>query len=173
VARFVQISDFETGELKISSTVFQEGGLQDVINEVEPNILQSMLGCALYDDMVADWDAVTAGKFSEDRFIDIYNPFCKDDGCNQVKSEGFPKMLQYFVYFEYMRIQAFQNRTTGMKKTDSENSEIASFPDYGLFTKYNKGIHTYCAIQWFICKNELGYDYSKYNGQPKQLMSWL
>ena len=77
----------------------------------------------------------------------------------------------YFIYFEYMKIQATQNRTTGMKETKSENSENVSFNKAGLFSKYNKAIRTYFSIQWFICDKEV--DYPEFKGQSKELMSWL
>ena len=62
-----------------------------------------------------------------------------------------------YIFFEYMRVQAFNNRTTGMNKTKSENSERADFNEYGLDAIYNTGVLTFEAIRWYICENSSTY----------------
>ena len=168
---FITPEDFEEGKLHISSTCYEEGALQACIDKQEEDVLQELLGCELYNLLIADWDGNTPGQFSDQRFIDIFDKFCEDIDCGIVKSQGIKDMLMNFIYFEYIRIQAFQNRTTGNKKTKSENSERASFNDVALYNNYNDGVHTYCAIQWFICKNSS--DYIEYNGIPRELLGWL
>ena len=171
MARFVSISDFSTGELKIATSTFQEADLQKFIDKVEPSILNELLGCALYLLFIADWDAVTANSFSQDRFKDIYKEFCKDDSCGICKSEGIKKMIMYFVYFEYLRFQNTQNRITGQSKPKKELSESVSTVHHALFSEYNAGIETYRAIQWHMCENSE--DYIEENGQRKEKASWL
>lgn len=172
MGNFVQISDFKTGPLKISSTTFQEGTLQSVIDSTELDELQNLLGCTLYDLFIADYIAPTAGEFSEQRFIDIFDKFCEDDYfCGPLRSEGIKEMLKHFIYFNYIRVQDSQNRTTGVKKTLSENSENMSFNDHGLDAKYNTGVKTFEAIRKYICENYS--DYPEYKGISKELTSWL
>lgn len=169
-SRFVQTSDFETGVLKISKTNFQSGDLQSIIESQEEVILIELLGVDLYDAFITDWNADPVGSI-EQRFKDIYNPFTQDYGGCIVVSEGIKKMLMYFIYFEYLRFQDSQNRTTGMKKTESENSKRIAVQHSGLFYKYNLGIKTFDSIQWLI--NQDLSNYPEYNGQAKEVMSWL
>lgn len=171
MARFVTIDDFKTGELLLATNYLQDPDLQSFIDRVEPDVLQDMLGCDLYNLFIADWDAVPSGSFSEPRFQVIYDAFCEDKDCYILKSEGIKQMLMYFIYFEYIRFQTFQDRTTGMKKTISENSERALLTEFGLFEKYNKGVKNYTNIQIYICDNSG--NYPEYNGQNKNLASWL
>jgi len=172
LSRFVQITDFEAGKLQISTTCYTDGTLQLCIDQTEEKTLQDLLGCELYALFIADWDAPIAGEFSEQRFIDIYNPFCEDGNiCNIKRSEGVKSMLMNYIFFEYMRVQAFNNRTTGMNKTKSENSERADFNEYGLDAMYNTGVLTFEAIRWYICENSS--TYPEYEGIKNNLTSWL
>lgn len=172
MSRFVQITDFEAGKLQISSTCYTEDTLQLCIDQTEEKTLQELLGCELYKLFIADWDAPTAGQFIEQRFKDLYNPFCKDETlCGIIRSEGVKVMLMHYIYFEYMRVQAFNNRTTGMNKTKSENSERAEFNEYGLDAIYNTGVLSFEAIRWLICDNSS--TYPEYEGIKNDLTSWL
>lgn len=169
MGNFVNITDFESGELKISITNFQEADLQYFIDKVEPDILTCLLGSTLYDLFITDWNGIA---FSEQRFTDIYNAFSIDyEDCYIVKSKGIKKMLMYFIYYEYVTFQQNQNRVSGTKKTTSENSERVSMVDLGIYNIYNEGIETYNAIQWYICDKES--DYPEYNGQVKNSLGWL
>lgn len=166
---FVQISDFESGKLHISTTCYTDNSLQDCIDEVEKCILIELLGCDLYELMVADWDVATQ-SFTDARFTDIFNPFCKNDGCGLIKSDGIKQMIKHFVYFEFVRGQISENRTTGEKQAIQENSTGVTPNQYGLFNTYNKGVHTYRAIQYCFCISNL---YPEQMGINKDLMSWL
>jgi len=171
MARFVSVDDFKVGKLKLSTTNFKEDDLQSVIDEVEPSILIEMLGAALYSEFIADWDAVPINQFSEDRFQKIYYPFFLDFDYATVTSVGIKEMLMYFIYFEYIRIQAFQNRVTGTKQTKTENSQIAGFSKQGLFNTLNIGVDNYDSIQYYI--NDKSSDYPEFNGHKKGKTSWI
>lgn len=174
MSRFVQASDFESGKLKISTTIYSSGDLQTVIDDVEKTALQSLLGCELYDLFVAAWDAKPTPPLPV-IYQKIYDSFCEvgeSECCNsQVISKGMKDMLMNLIYFEFVRNQQFQNRTTGTKKTEQENSSNVFPNDFGLFTIYNFGINTYQAIQWYINAHII--DYPTYKGQCKELMSWI
>ena len=167
---FVQASDFSVGELKLARGQFSEPDLQNTIDRLEPSILKDLLGCDLYDLFTTDWDPVTK-TFSTARFTDLYNAFCEDDNCGQVRSKGMKEMLKYFVWYEYISEQAFQNRVTGERKQDAENSTRAKFDEFAPFTKYNEAIDTYWAIQWFMCENSS--TYPEENSLKKEKVSWL
>lgn len=172
MSRFVQITDFEAGKLQISATCYNDETLQLCIDQTEEKTLQELLGCELYALFIADWDAPIPGEFSELRFTKIYEPFCIDETiCGIIRSEGVKNMLMNYIFFEYMRVQAFNNRTTGMNKTKSENSERADFNEYGLDAIYNTGVLTFEAIRWYICENSS--TYPEYEGIRNELTSWL
>ena len=109
MSRFVQTEDFDEGELALSYNVgSDETKLQDIINKYEVEVLQDLLGCALYEEMISDWDANPSGEFSEDRFKAIYDPLCYDDNCYVKRSEGMKKMLMYFIFFYWVRQQPYR-----------------------------------------------------------------
>lgn len=172
MSRFVNVSDFENWKLKISKTCYQEDDLQACIDKIETIYFQDLVGCALWTLMVAEWDAsALPHSFTTQRYIDIYNAFCTDGDCGIERSAGIKEMLIHFIYFEYVRGQAFENRTAGMTKTKSENSDPASPNEHGLFTVYNEGIDTYWTIRKYICDNIA--TYPEFKGIHKEKTSWL
>jgi len=174
MSRFVQVSDFETGKLKISTTIYSSDDLQSIIDEVEIDVLNSLLGCELADLFRANWDSLPLPPTGLNPvYLKLYEAFCEDDKVckKQVVSKGIKAMMMGFIYFEFVRNQSFTNRTTGQKKTEAENS-VSVFPnDYGLFTIYNLGVNSYASIQWLIGENL--FDYPVYNGEFKEAMSWI
>lgn len=159
-----------TGFYQIGRTNFSE--LQVYIDDLEPERLRDLLGCDLYDLFIADLDG--NGNPQTQRFIDIFNPFCDDDGNTegiQQRSQGIPVMLKGFVYYDYVKDSGFSNLITGNVKNDFSNSAIATSVEYGLRQRYNRAIRSYEAIQWFICDNSA--TYPEYNGIEKELITWL
>lgn len=173
MSNFVQTEDFETGELKLPVSNLTEETLQEYIDRIEIESLTDLLGCDLYALFIADWLAVTALSFSEDRFKAIYNPICIDQECGQLRSEGIKQMLMHFIYFKYVRDIQTDVRVSGIKQTYSENSKPATGNQAGLFLKKNKGVEIYKAIQEYIYLNPDSYDYEDYNGINKDFAGWL
>lgn len=172
-SRFVQTTDFEKGKFALPQNCFQEELLQECIEEQENCVLLDLLGAELSEKFVQDWDDSNPdpNKFSEQRFIDIFEPFQKDNDCRIEKSEGIKKMLMYFIYFEYARQISIQRSTTGALKVKREVSEGISEIKAASYNYYNRGVRNYCSIQWFICDNSG--EYAEYNGQTKNLLNWL
>lgn len=163
-------SNFENGLICISTNVHTESELQTYIDEFEVVFLKDMLGCELYDLFVADLDnGVPVAQI----YKDIFNPFCIDkNNCGvQRVSEGIIKMIEKFIYWEYTRDQKVKNTTSGNVVNDNESSRETHFPESRIYSTYNQGIKSYCAIQWFICENLS--DYPKFNGLTKRKTSWL
>jgi len=175
---FLQPSDF-TGVNSQSTNTYTEDPLQLYIDKYEPIYLQSLLGCDMYDDFVADLlptPAVTTSVPQDVKFLALFNPFCIDDtymsGC-QHRSEGIKEMLKYFIFWEYARDNQEQFAITGSTKNAFSNSELVSLSHTKLYRNYNLGIETYKAVQWYICDNPNDYDYDNYNGIDKQFTDWL
>ena len=163
-------SNFESGLTHISVSVHQEAELQIFIDEFEKDYLVDMLGCELYDLFIAD---LNNGIPQTPIYLSIYNEFCIDKGVcrNQWKSEGMVKMLEKFIFWEYTRDQKVRNTPSGNVANEVEASRETNFPASRIYTNYNKGIDSYCAIQWFICDNLS--DYPTFNGLTKEKTSWL
>jgi len=161
--------NYESGTLLIASNKHTEDTVQAYIDENEVPYLEDMLGCELAALFIAD---LVNGVPQTQRFINIFDPFCFDDDCHGIqKSEGIKVMLKYFIYWEYIKQQRINNTNTGDVVNENEVSRVARPPETKLYSTYNKGIKTYDAIQWFICKNLT--DYPEMKGIVKLKTSWL
>lgn len=155
----VQTTDF-TGKFRIGQNCYTE--LSDYIDKYEPQVLQDLLGCDLYDLFAADvvdFVPVTA------RFLDLYNPFCIDDGSCIYRSEGMKDMVLGVIYFYFVRDLEPKVTTGGVKLNKVETSDKAEFGKHDIYSRYNESIESYQAIRWYICENSA--DYTEENSQPK------
>ena len=175
---FLQPSDF-TGLVSQSKNEFTTPKIQLYIDEYEPEYLQDLLGCDMYEDFVADLlptPAVPTSVPQDPKFLAIFNAFCFDEGLGtgcQYKSVGIKEMLKFFIFWEYARDNQQEFAITGATKNAFSNSELVALSHTRLYRNYNKGIETYKAIQWYICDNPENYDYDNYNGQFKDYTDWL
>jgi len=168
---YVQLSDFK-GQDKIARDKFTEPELQEYIDKFEVRYLQDLLGCELYSDFAIDF-AITGTSPTDPKFIAIWNSFCQDNDCHIVRSAGVVKMLSLFIYFEYLRDTKVKNNIGGIQNNVQANSVEAEFSTSNIYTNYNEALESYWAIQWLICENANGYDWSDYNGQVKHLISMI
>lgn len=159
---FLTAQDFESGKHKIAQDCFHIVDLQLCIDKVEKLMLQDLFGCELYDLFIAD---LIAGVPQTQRFIDLFDAFCKDTDCDIVRSCGVKEMLKCFVYFFYVNEQKFQNTMAGTVVSNIENSQHVSNWISGLAEHYNEGIESFKAIQFCIC--ESSEVYPEYNGHKK------
>ena len=176
---FLQPSDFK-GLVSQSKNEFTTPKIQLYIDEYEPEYLQDLLGCDMYDDFVADLlptPAVPTSVPQDPKFLAIFNPFCidTDTNCynNKEVSKGIKEMLKFFIFWEYARDNQEEFAITGATKNAFSNSELVALSHTRLYRNYNKGIETYKAIQWYICDNPENYDYDNYNGEHKDFTDWL
>jgi len=168
---FTATTDY-TGFWKIGKTNHVSNDLQEYIDNGEPERLRDLLGCTLYDLFIADLDV--NGDPQTQRFIDIFEPFCLDDGNTnglQHRSEGMKVMLQGFIYNDYVKETDFANVISGNVKNSFSNAERARGVEYGIDERYNRAVSTYWEIQWFICANSA--IYPEFNGMGKEMSTWL
>lgn len=168
---YIQISDFK-GQDKVARDKFTKPELQEYIDKFEVRYLQDLLGCELYDEFALDF-AIIGTEPTDPKFTEIWNQFCMDDNCGIRRSESIVGMLSLFIYFEFLRDQKVKNNIGGINKNEQANSIEASFRESNIYTNYNQSLESYWAIQWLICSNPNEYDYSKYNGQVKGLISLI
>jgi hypothetical protein len=162
--------DFTLGAYYIPKNENQETSLQFYIDEVENEYLPKLLGVELYDLFIADLDA--QGEPQTARFTEIFESFSKQEliGCIGKRgailySGGIKQMILGLTYFLSMRDRISRIHTTGIKITDGMNSENVNGIKHDLNARYNKGIETYKAIQYFIVEINKCADYPEFAGE--------
>lgn len=172
MGRFVSTGDFETGEFLISNQS-DTTKLQAIIDRLEVEVLQDLLGKTLYDLFIADLDDVPFPQVPQtQRFIDIYNAFYEDEDII-IRSEGFIKMLQMFIYFEYIRQSDKQSTPVGMVINDFENGISASAVMANLERQYNRAIRSYRAVVDYMLLDTATYPEYDGKGIIRDYLSWL
>lgn len=169
----LQPSDFtESPMYNIALTSTAEAELGALIDDVEMTCLQDLLGCDLYALFITDLTNDTPQVPQTQLYKDIFEAFCKDNtNCGIQRSHGIKDMLMAFVYFAWHNYTYTQDTASGMVGIDSENSSKASPDSVGLYNKYNRGIKSYKAIQWFIFDNST--IYPTFNGIRKDFTSFI
>ena len=173
------------GEVKISSNQYDEKDLLLYIERYEREVLEELLGCELAEAFITDFDNVL-GTPTEQRFIEIYEPFCIDDnlstnfmccypyfyeynytGINckiQWRSRGIKELLKSMIYFRYVRDQKVKNTITGVVVNQNNVSREARNSESNIRRIYNDILKTRNSIQWRILKNPNELDYTNFNG---------
>ncbi len=169
---FVKPSDFAQGDLKLAYNNLSEATLQAVCDSVETETLWELFGVEMAEAFIADFDVDTQ-ECLQLKYEVLRAPFAVQCGSEVLMSEGIKRMLMYFVFFEYGRMQATQMREIGATSAAAENSTPVSGIGAGLHLKYNKGVSRYTAIQQYISYNPQNYDYTSYKGTPRTRTTWL
>jgi len=170
--------------------IFQSNkdALEEYIARYERHYLIKLLGCELYDLFIADLDGANPDKPQTQRFIDIFDPFCEDEGVirgNYVKvrgygifpdddcfsdcpyryeSKGIDDMLKGFIRFHFLRDQGTKVTEVGYSAHNSDTFtglQDATLTDR-LSTVWGESADTFNAISYRIC-DRLS-DYSEYQG---------
>ncbi len=172
MSRFVQTTDFLTGEIIVSQTTNTTKSLQIIIDKLEVNVLQELFGSELYKLFIDD---LVNNVPQDPRFIAVFDAFYNDDdvsnsfGCwcgGAFRSEGIKKMLMWLIYWSFAKDQAFQNASVGTVRNEEENSTIVNGSAYGLNIKYNEGVRSYQAIARLMIDDLT--TYPEYNGIAKE-----
>lgn len=181
------------GIIAISTNKYTRKDLESYIATYEQDILESLLGCDMAAELIADLDGDNLPV--SPKFQEIFDAFCIDDstdiwfvnqhaylynynplycgyGCKvQWKSKGILELLRYQIFFYYTRDQQVNNTITGNVKGENNVSELVAPSMTSMKRNYNNSLNWYVAIQWRICKNENDYDYDSYNGIIKEQIS--
>ena len=155
----LQPSDFTENPIyNIALTLQADCELEEMIEDVEKNTLQELLGCELYTLFNADLTASTPQVPQSQIYIDIFEPFCFDHVlCGPQKSKGMKDLLMSFVYFEWHRYNLNKSTSVGIVRGDSENSNMVLAESFGTYDKYNRSIESYRSIQQYIYDNSTVY----------------
>ena len=155
----LQPSDFTENPIyNIALTLQADCELETMIDDVEKNTLQELLGCELYTLFNADLTVGTPQVPQTAIYTDIFEPFCFDHVlCGPQTSKGMKDLLMSFVYFEWHRYNLNKSVSTGMVRGDSENSNMVLAESFGTYDKYNRSIESYRSIQQYISDNSTVY----------------
>ena len=163
-----------------------EEQLKGYIKRYEEDYIYQLLGVQLGTLFIADLvNQVPQSPI----YQAIYNPIKKDlpnnniyinysykCGCqnHMILTQGMKSMLMGFIFFEYMRDQPYFKDLTGVNKKKSENSNRASFGEWGIDQFYNESISDYQQTQYYILieKNDNGI-YQEFNGKHKEIATTL
>ena len=164
----VKLTDFKVGKYKIPQNTNTVDTLQEVLDEWEVRNINYLLGCDLATLFFAD---LVDGIPQTQRFIDIFNSFCKDESNCIIESEGIKTMLKGMIWGRAAELTDSVLTTVGTKTNNNANSENTGLQNGMMYRLYNQGVDTSRAIQWFICDNS---DiYPEYNGQFFDKKIWL
>lgn len=162
--------DFLENPLYDIALTFQaETELPKLIEVIEKDILEELLGCDLYDLFIADLNGDVPQIPQAAIYLNIFNSICIDE--DSIRSYGIKDLLMAFVYFEWHRYNQNKSVSSGIVRADSENTSLANLTSTNIYEKYNRGIKSYQAIQRYICDNST--DYPEYEGMKKQFASWI
>ena len=161
-------SDF-TGEYLIAQD--QYSNIDSYIATYEKKYLTMLLGADLYALFIADLTPTSPQVPQTQRFLDVFNPFDKDECNSLIVSQGMKQMLIQFIYFHVLRDNLNFKSTTGTVRMKNENSSESMYNGYNLVESYNQGVCNAWSIQWFV--NDNSADYSEENMQHFELMSGI
>jgi len=168
----LQIEDFETGWFTTPLATKQETAMQEVIDDVECEYLPQLLGVELYVLFMADLDP--QGVPQAQKYKDIYNKFqvqIDDCGTNRIyQSLGLKKILKAIVYYLYQRDTYTRATDNGPKRTRSENSDPIRKVDHDIFSRWNRAVKWWTAIQYRM-ETEDPDNYPEYDGKPLELVN--
>ena len=155
----LQPSDFTDNPIyNIALTLQAETELDAMIEDVEKNTLQELLGCELYTLFIGDLTVGTPQVPQTQIYIDIFDAFCFDHVlCGPQTSKGMKDLLMAYTYFEWHRYNLNKSTSTGMVRGDSENSNSVLAESFGTYDKYNRAVYSYRSIQQFISDNSTLY----------------
>lgn len=156
-------NDFIEGEYKISQTVTQTIDLQKKIDFVESTYLVALFGVELYDLFIIDYATLPLDA----RFQVVFDAFNYQttEKPQLVQSRGIKEMLKAFVYYLYVRDTTTRQTTVGIERPESNNAMSITAVLHNITVKYNEGICSFKAIQYYILDNEA--DYSEFLGVNK------
>jgi hypothetical protein len=164
------LDDYKVGYFKLPFNDSNLKDLQSFIDRQELGYLEDLLGCELAQLFIDDLDSITNLPVTQ-RFIDIYNRFCYESNCLQIKSNGLNEVLKSFIWSDYIRYIQTPQTLVGTKQNNSEVSINLGLQASRITEVYNNGIDSYCAIQYFI--NDNISNYPEYEGVSKKYTSWL
>jgi len=150
--KILQESDF-IGDVEIPVGEWTEDQLNIYIHDVEEDILTSLLGWTLYDEL---HDALSVNPLPE-KWEKLIDGDTYSTGEITYKFKGLTEMLKHFVFFYYMRDNEMENTQVGIVMNNTTNADRVTPVTSNLLRRHwNKGIDIYNdACAYITNKNEV------------------
>lgn len=148
------VTDF-IGDVALQQVSNPANTITSEITRVEKIVLRDLLGDKLYNE--ADTNGMTDGTPTAAKFTALLEgeTYTDNDSLEKIY-EGLERMLLYFIYAEYIKIQA-QDTIAGMKVMTQNNSKPVNQNKVNLLSRnaYNKGVDLYnSALKYIWVKEE-------------------
>lgn len=180
----IDIDDF-VAEYQLSTDMYEGESLYDFIEDKQLTLLTDLLGVELADLLINDISTIPPYEPQTPIYQDIFNSFRKDIehhgfiywdcfsgfDCLQdffchskayYESKGIPFYLKAMIFYEYVREFVGQTGISSVGQLEDTNKSNINMTGAWLANKYNNGIDTGRAIQWYIRENSD--DYPEFNG---------
>jgi hypothetical protein len=168
LANIISHSDFK-GPYQLSQNTKQTDKVLLYINKYYPEYIYQILGAVMGQEFIDDLNV--NGVPTEEKFLEIYEPFVFDDSCGLHRSIGMKNVILGMVYAQIVRDSGNYNAVEGNKRTLGENAEFVGITNK-LTTMFNDSVSSAKEIQWYITvHNPNDQDYDDYNGQT--LRYWI
>ncbi len=162
MAQIINIQDFQSADFKLPVNSLTNNELQAVIDRVETEVLEDLLGEELAILFLND---LQNGVPQSSIYNDIFNKFrIKATICEPLYvSKGIKNMLKNYVVFEYSKLIETQHTMVGTASGQSEtSSKYSALNSSKVIESYFNATRTFNAITKFICENI--HNYPEYEG---------
>lgn len=170
--KILKFSDFEAGRFAIASNQYTEEDFLDYAEEFEQNYIEDLLGVELGNLFLSD---LIDGVPQEPRFQTIFNrlsfDFEEGNARGIVRSEGIKRMLQGFVWSEYVKDQNIRNTIAGSVQQQVEVAKVVEHWKAQFTDRYNSSLLSFKAIQTYVMSEKE--TYPEFNGIVKEYITPL
>ena len=158
--KIIQESDF-VGDVEIPVGEWTEDKLNLYIDQVQEDILTSLLGWTLYQELESN---LNVHPFQA-KWANLIDGDTYTSGEITFKFKGLTEMLKHFVFFYYMRDNEMENTQIGVVINSATNADRVTPVTSNLLRRHwNKGIKIYNdACSYITITNEPGEVYADFH----------
>jgi len=166
--KIIQESDF-VGDVEIPVGEWTEDKLNLYIDQVEEDILTSLLGWTLYQELESN---LNVHPFPA-KWANLIDGDTYTSGEITFKFKGLTEMLKHFVFFYYMRDNEMENTQIGVVINSATNADRVTPVTSNLLRRHwNKGIKIYNdACSYITITNEPGEVYADFHFTQREKIS--
>lgn len=157
------------GEFSVGVNNNENNNLLETINFVERDVLTSLLGARLYNELQTDLAINNDGTATAQKWIDFINGVSYvDPSANDydINYQGILRMLKGFVFWQYISEHQYKRTSVGVRVVNAENSsETDTRKSNALLSrKYNQSVDLYHCSQHFVD------DYENYKAKAASIV---
>ena len=158
--KIIESADF-IGDVEIPVGEWTEDKLNLYIDQVEEDILTSLLGWTLYQELESNLNVHPLPA----KWANLIDGDTYTSGEITFKFKGLTEMLKHFVFFYYMRDNEMENTQIGVVINSATNADRVTPVTSNLLRRHwNKGIKIYNdACSYITITNEPGEVYADFH----------